>query len=222
MVGPLRGIRPELNVARIGEPGEPEREHVQQHRGQQEHRYRHARDGRHHQSAVQQPARPQRAYRAKHDRDDHPQDRRRDHERERNGEPLNELADDVEVVLVIDDLAGEDQLHRVAVLDVDRLVEAELLADLGHRGGRGVAAGDRPRRVVARDDLEDPEHHDRRGEQQQDRGGRAPRDEPGHQVLTRTWARGSSASRTPSPTTLTLSTVSTSIAPGIRENVGVV
>ena len=47
--------------------------------------------------------------------------------------------------------------------------------------------------------------------------GHAPDDEPGHQVLIRTWARGSSASRMPSPTTLMLSTVSTSMAPGIRQ-----
>src|SRR5205807_3251350 len=81
---------------------------------------------------------------------------------------------------------------------------------------------DRPRRVVTGDDLEDPEHDHRDREQERDRRQAAADEKPGHQVLMRTWARGSSASRTPSPRMLMLSTVSTSIAPGIRARCGVV
>src|SRR5207245_10408195 len=70
---------------------------------------------------------------------------------------------------------------------------------------RGVAVGNR---------LEDQERQQRDDEQHADRGGQTADDEAPHQRPMRIFARGSSASRTPSPNTLMLRTASTSMLPG--------
>ena len=58
------------------------------------------------------------------------------------GRQLDDLVVDVELLVVGDHLAGEDQLHDLQVADVDRLVEAPLVADVGERGRGREASGE--------------------------------------------------------------------------------
>ena len=81
----------------------------------------------------------------------------------------------------------------------------------------------RTRRVAVREHVEDQEGEDRDREQHEDHRDEAADDEASHsasQCSILTFARGSSASRTPSPKTLSESTVSTSIAPGTIASIG--
>src|SRR6185312_4231328 len=112
------------------------------------------------------------------------------------------------------DLPGEDLVHHLEVLDVDGLVEAPLLTDVLDLLRGGEPAGEAQRRVAVGHRLEDQERDDRDRDQHEEDGEQAPGDEPGHQCSMRTFARGSRASRTPSPKTLMPRTASTSISPG--------
>ena len=131
------------------------------------------------------------------------------------GMPLMISSTHVGLVEVGHELAGEDLLHRLAVLHVDGLVEAPLLADRLDLSRWWVArrpsarAGSPPGitlkiRNVSTEMANSTSTID----------DEPPDDEAGHQRSTRTLARGSKASRTPSPKTLRASTASTSITPG--------
>src|SRR5438874_10229231 len=80
-------------------------------------------------------------------------------------------------------------------------------------GGRQAPA-DPQSRVAVGDRLEDQERQHRDDEQHAERGGQPADDKALHQRPMRIFARGSSASRTPSPNTLMLRTPSTSMMPG--------
>ena len=58
--------------------------------------------------------------------------------------------------------------HEVLVLDVDRLIEVELLADLRDRARRSVAAGTQLRRIRRGEDVEDHEDHRAHDEEHRD------------------------------------------------------
>src|SRR5262249_28112523 len=118
--------------------------------------------------------------------------------------------------------ARERLLHHLVVLDVERPVEAPVVTDVGDvLVGRG-AAGHTHRRVAARDDDEDQEDQEAHGDQHDDHADEASDDERGHQCSIRTFARGSSASRKPSPKMFSESTVSTIAAPGATVSHGAV
>ncbi len=97
------------------------------------------------------------------------------------GRPWRNSLVDVDALGVGDDRAAEDLLHRLGVLDVDRLIETQLLADQGDRGGVGVGPADPRGRVVVGDHLEDPEDEDGDHEQHADDGEPAADDESPHQ-----------------------------------------
>src|SRR5205807_9842343 len=67
---------------------------------------------------------------------------------------------------------------------------------------------------------EDEEDDERDGEHHEDRADRPSDQERGHQCSIFTFARGSSASRRPSPNTFSASTVSTIARPGMIANHG--
>src|SRR3954452_3934251 len=94
------------------------------------------------------------------------------------------------------------------------MVVAPVLADGRHRLGGRLATRHPLRRIAVRDRLEDQEGEDRDGDQHHDHREEAADDEAAHQCSIRTVARGSSASRTPSPKMLIESTAITSIRPG--------
>src|SRR5262249_25609782 len=96
----------------------------------------------------------------------------------------------------------------------DGLVEAPLLAHVLDLLRRRETTGEPERGVAVRDRLEDQERQDRDRDQNRDDRDEPLDDEAQHQCSMRTFARGSRASRTPSPKTLMPSTQATSIRPG--------
>jgi hypothetical protein len=90
--------------------------------------------------------------------------------------------DHLDLLVVGDDLAGEDQLHDVHVADVHRLVEAPLVADVGKRRRGREAAGKVQLRMG--DGGEDQEGEDRDRDQHREHRHEAADDEAGHQRLS--------------------------------------
>ena len=160
-----------------------EAEEVEQHRRQPEHRHRNPHQRKDCQGTVGEPACMHGAQVAEHDRQRHPQHRRSDAQRERGGQPLPYLLDDVAVLRVGRQLAGEDLLHHRQVLDGQWLVEPEIGADPGDQRRVGVLACDPGGRVGVRDDVEDQEHDHRDREQHRDHSEQAPGDEAGHRLM---------------------------------------
>ena len=121
------------------------------------------------------------------------------------------------------EIAGHEQaVHEERVLHRERAIEPEAVAHRRERLRRGVAAGDPGRRVGAgrgEEDQEnedaDPKHHEGHLQEAAKEGG----DHRGGQPI-RTLARGSSASRTPSPRTLRAKTVTAMAMPGARATIG--
>ena len=104
-----------------------------------------------------------------------------------------------------------------------RLVEPEIGADPGDQRRVGVLPGDSRGRVGIGDDVEDQEHDHRDREQHRGHAEQAPGDESGHcQCSSLIFARGSKASRRPSPNTLSDNTVATIIKPGTTVRCGAV
>src|SRR5262249_24340528 len=131
------------------------------------------------------------------------------------GEIPQDFVLDVDLLLVGLDRAVEDLPHRDEVLLPDRLVETPVLADRVARLRRRVAAAEPDRPGAVRNRLGDQEGADRDREEHCDHREQPPDDEARHHCSILTSARGSSASRTPSPNTLIPSTARTSIPPGI-------
>ena len=108
----------------------------------------------------------------------------------------------------------------ISVLDRHRPVEPEVLAHLPQRLLVGVAAGDPRGRVDAGRGEEDQEHEHADREQDEHHRDEPAEDEAQHQAPIRSFARGSSASRTPSPSTFSASTVSAIAIPGASATAG--
>ncbi len=104
-----------------------------------------------------------------------------------------------------------------AELDQQRLVEAELMADVGDRLGRSAAAGDHAGRI-GRKGVEQHEGDGRYAEQDESRLRQPAQHEGRHQPLPR-WV-GSRMSRSASPTRLKESAVRRMIAPGMKTSQG--
>ena len=141
-------------------------------------------------------------------------------EREREGrrQPSADLLKDVEALGVGVRVAGEDVPHGLDVLDPDRLVEAVTDADQMYLGRGGQPSGDQRRGVAAGQRDDEQQERDERDHEQQQHGQEQPScEKAAHQLRTR--ARGSRASRTPSPKILIDITVRTSMIPGIRTEV---
>src|SRR5207249_767883 len=154
-----------------------------------------------------------------------------DAERERGREAALDLVDDVLPVLerrehgvlavVSRSEAGDGFLHHLRVLHIERLVEAPLLADVRDVGREGVLARHSLGRVAARDEDEHDEDEQADHEQDGDHP-EQPADDEGGQCSILTFARGSRASRRPSPKMFSESTVSTIARPGISASHGAV
>ena len=84
----------------------------------------------------------------------------------------------------------------------------------------GVPAGDPRRRIDARRGEEDQEHEHADREHHEHHRDEPAREEEQHQCATRSFARGSSASRTPSPSTFSASTVRAIAIPGASATAG--
>src|SRR5262249_27131970 len=104
---------------------------------------------------------------------------------------------------------------------VEGVVEAQLLPDVLDVLGRCGAASNAERGVAARDLHEDQVRDEADRDQDEHRSDQAA-DEEGNQCSSLTFARGSSASRRPSPKTLSESTVSTIMTPGMIASHGAV
>jgi len=101
------------------------------------------------------------------------------------GTPLRISSVDVELTRIGDQAPSEDLLHHRRVLNRERLVEAEVLPDVGDQLRSCVLAGDPPRRGVAaaaRRNHEDDEYEHRAGEQHQNHPSQTPEDEAEHQT----------------------------------------
>src|SRR6185312_15220040 len=147
------------------------------------------------------------------DPEPHPDDSCADRERERHRQALLDLIDDVRLVGVGLQLRREQLLQQVPPLDDERLVEPEAVADRPDVPRSRDLAGDPLCGVAARDDDEDQvddeadrEQHEHHPEDPPDDVG-AHLDPPPHQCSILILARGSRASRRPSPKTLIASTV---------------
>src|SRR5579859_7500449 len=125
---------------------------------------------------------------------------------------MQELVVDVQLLVVGDHLAGEDEPHDLHVADVEGLVEPPLVADVVELSLAGEPA--RQAKLRVRQGVEDQEGEERDRDQHADHGERPAEDESAHQCSMRILARGSRASRTPSPNTLMPSTQSVSMIPG--------
>src|SRR5207245_3443296 len=108
------------------------------------------------------------------------------------------------------------------VLRVERLVERQLLLDVLDVLLRRGAAGDPLSGVPAGDDHEDQEDDEADGDQHEHHPDDAPDEEGEHQCSILTFARGSSASRRPSPKMFSASTVRTIAMPGTIASHGAV
>ena len=158
--------------------------------------------------------------------EEHPDDGRADHEGERHGRGVGDLRDDLHAA--IDErrevAAPEQLLHHDSVLHGHRPVETEVVPDLLERLRIGIASGDARRRVDAGYGEEDREHDHAQREHNDKRRQQSADDERDHSPpacrpnLSR--ARGSSASRMPSPSTFTQSTVATIASPGAMATQG--
>ena len=106
-------------------------------------------------------------------------------------------------------IAGDEEpLHHQRVLHRQRLIEAEARAHGGQHLRRGVAPGDARGGIGAGRGEEDQEDEDADAEHHEEHLGQAA--DEGVSISRqpiRSLARGSSASRTPSPSTLSASTV---------------
>ncbi len=119
--------------------------------------------------------------------------------------------------------AGDQGLEEVRVLHVERVTEMQLFADLGDLRRRAARpAGDL--RDVAGGDVEGRVDDDAEGEEDEERPAEAAQQEPAHApasflrpvpIRSREAARGSSAVRTPSPRTVSASTVTKSSRAGM-------
>ncbi len=139
-------------------------EEVDQHGAEEERRERHPHHREHGQHAVGVPARLDRRQRADDDRRQQPDESRRRAPATAWPAAPPDLVEHVEALRVRVRLAGEDVLHRPDVLDVDRLVEAVLDADLVDLGLRRAAPGQPQAGIAVGDRLEQQErqHRDRR------------------------------------------------------------
>ncbi len=222
VIRPLQRVLGQRHIAAGREQLDLEAEEVQQNRRQPEDRHRNPHQRKDCQRAVGELARVYGTHVAEHDRQRHPDHRRADAQRERRGHAVPDLLDDVAVLRVGRQLAGEDLLHHRQVLHHQGFVESEIRADAGDQRRIGVLARDPCRRVRVRDDVEDQEHDHRDREQHRDHAEKAPGDESGHQCSSRIFARGSSASRRPSPNTFSDNTVAMIIRPGTIVRCGAV
>src|SRR4029450_1993795 len=111
-------------------------------------------------------------------------------------------------------------LHHPQVLDVEALVEAPPLADVGDVLRQGILAGHPRGRIATRDLDEDDEDEEADDEHHRDHPEQPAEDERTHQRSIRTFERGSSASRSPSPKMFSDRTVSTIAIPGISASHG--
>ena len=133
VIRPVQRTLGERHVTARREQFDLEAEVVQQHRRQPEHRHRNAHQGQDCQGAIGEPACVHGAQVAEHHRQRHPQHRRPDAQRERGGHAFPDLLDDVAVLGIRHELAGEDLLHHRQVLHDQGLVEPEIGADPGDR-----------------------------------------------------------------------------------------
>src|SRR5204862_1622583 len=133
---------------------------------------------------------------------------------------LRHRREDVSGVRVRDEPDPEHAVGHVPVLDVERPVEAPRVADVGDVLVIGILACDPYGGVAARHDDEDDERDERHGDADEDRPEDPPDEERHHQCSIFTFARGSSASRRPSPKMFSDSTVMTIARPGASASAG--
>src|SRR5436190_5573792 len=112
--------------------------------------------------------------------------------------------------------------HHVHVLHVERLVEAPGLADVLDVLVVGGPARDAHRRISAGNDDEDQEDEEADDQQHEHHSEQASDREREHQCSILTFARGSSASRRPSPKMFSERTVRTIARPGTTVSHGAV
>ena len=141
------------------------------------------------QEAIAGPAGPQGSQHRKPDAGHDPQERRPKRQRERPRHALPDLLAHVEVVEVGDEVAAEELLHRVQVLDRKRVVEAPLAPDHADLGRAGLRAGQTHGGIAVWDRVEDQEDQHRHGEHHQQHRDQATCDEPDH-VCFRNVRRG--------------------------------
>jgi hypothetical protein len=90
-------------------------------------------------------------------------------------------SEDVLLARVRDELAGEQLVHHLVVLDVERPVEAPVVADVDDVLLRRILAGDALRRVTAGDDDEDHEDDERHRDDDENGAHRSSDEEVQHQ-----------------------------------------
>src|SRR6476469_4177625 len=217
----------EFDVAPGGEDFGLVGEVAEEDRAEQEDRHRDPGHGDDRQHPVEQAAGAHRREVAEEDAEEHPDHGGADAEREGRRDPFDDPFDDVFPPFVGDHVAGEDLLHHRQVLLRERVVEAPFFGDALDQPRVRVLAGHAHRRVGAGHDVEDQEGEDGDREEDGDHPAQAPDHEASHQTAvplgsampvwasSRSFERGSSASRRPSPKTLTESTVSRTITPGM-------
>src|SRR5215213_6968221 len=185
VVGPVDGILAQADVAARREQLDLEGQVDEQDPGEPEDGHRDP-DQRHdRQQAVGEASGPDRREVPEEDPEEHPDRGRADAERERRRHPGPDFLDDVGLVLVGDEIAGEDQLHHRQVLDRQRVVEApfpfDVLDQLDVAGA--LLARDPGRRVRVGYDVEDEEDDHRDREEDDHHPQQAPDREARHQAF---------------------------------------
>ena len=143
--------------------------------------------------------------------------RRPEDEAERHRRRLRDLGDHQRATVhVRRQVAGDEELlHHQRVANGQRLVEPEVVAHRAQRLLVGVPSGDARGGVDARRGEEDEERHHADREEDEDHRQEAADGEAQHQSPPpRSLARGSRASRTPSPSTFSARTVTAIATPG--------
>ncbi len=117
-------------------------------------------------------------------------------------------------------LRDEEVLHHQPVLDGQRLVQPESVPHGGERGGGGAAAGDAGGGVGTWRGEENEKHQNADGEKYENHFRQAAQQDQKNHFCTRIFARGSKASRTPSPKKFSATTVSMIARPGAMATAG--
>ena len=203
----------EAAVATQREPAEEVGEYIEQEKPDDELRRRDAGERQHHGRLVGRGAAPRGGEDARRDADEKLGEDGRQHELQGGGKPRgDEIADGGLARVGMAEVAPGEPRHIGQVLDGQRLVEAELLADELARLGGGVAAGEHRRRVGG-NEIGEAERDKRHADENDERGAEAAEKIGDRHARRPRWV-GSSASLSPSPTRLKASATTRMAMPG--------